>query len=198
MKYILLLLLFPLCAVSEEESPLEESSRIDRTPVYFYRGGPYYSRGVLCRDPYPHIRQFGHCPYYHYWEYNIDFKTTRPENHRLRENTSNLHFESLRGDAYAQSFLASYYERGLGVPQDLSKAYAWFKISSENGNKTAQYKLDKLIERAPEIIEEGENQVVILSEKIDSFGKEEEEEPSTLNEQIEDTMLFSQKNALPH
>ncbi len=196
MKYILLLLLFPFCLVSAEESYFEENG-IDRTPVYFYRGGRYYSTGVLCRYPNFHIRRFAPCPYYyHHWEYRINFNTERPVNQGLIENVTNFHFESFSGDANAQSFLASYYERGLGVPMDLSKAYAWHKISAGNGNEVSRYKLEKLIPRvSPEVIEEGEKHVIVFSEQIASF-KEDIEEESSLSEEIEDSMLFSQKNAL--
>ena len=187
MKYILLLLLFPLYTTSAEE----------RTPVHFYRGGGYYSTGVLCRYPSFHIRRFAPCPYYPHWEYRINFNTERPVNQGLIENVTNFHFESFSGDANAQSFLASYYERGLGVPMDLSKAYAWHKISADNGNVVSKRKLEELIERVPEeVIDEGETQVFVLYEKIESFNKEEIKKEPTLHDEIEDRMLFSQKNAL--
>lgn len=202
MKYIFLLLLLPFYVVSEEANPTNE---ID-TPVYIYRGGPYYSRGVLCRDPAGfHIRTFGPCPYYyHYLEHRFDF-TTAPPSHELTEKLSTLKekkdhykFEALSGDANAQYFLASYYERGIRGPMDLSKAYAWFKISADNGHVASQRKLEDLIERIPpEVINEGEEQVFVLYEEIDSFDLQEETKAEPLPyDEIEDTMLFSQKNAL--
>lgn len=198
MKYILLLLLFPFCVVSQEEN--SDGYAIDRTPVHFYRGGHYYSTGVLCRYPFLHFSRLGYCPrYYHHWEYRINFKTERPVNHKLMENVAHLHFESFSGDANTQSLLANYYERGLGVPMDLSKAYAWHKISAENGHEVSQYKLEKLIEKvSPEVIEKGEKQVLVLFERIESFNTEEPEKGPTLSDEIEDSMLFSHKNALRH
>ena len=190
MKYSVLLLLFffPVFALTEGSKSIEKE-----TPVYFYRGGSYSSRGVLCRYPRVHIRRFGPCPYYPHWEYRIDFDFKRPENHELRNNIANFHLESLQEDPQAQFMLASYYERGLGLPRDLSKAYAWYKISSNNGNESAQYRLDKLVERtSSKLIERGEEQVFALYEEIESFNQQKK--PS-LSDEIEDSMLFSQKNA---
>ena len=199
MKYIFLLLLFPLFVISEEENQVT-TNEIDRIPVHVYRGGFYDSTAVACRYPYFHIRSFGPCPHYSYWEYRFDF-TKRPVNNELRKKVlelrgkrENYYFESLSGDANAQYFLASYYANGISMPMDLSKAYAWFKISADNGNIVSQRKLEDLIERAPqEVIDEGENQVPLLYERIASF-REDIEEPA-LSDETKDTAFFNQENA---
>lgn len=199
MKYILLLLLFPLCAVSEEEIQVT-ASEIDRIPVHIYRGGFYDSTAVLCRYPSPYISRFDSCSYYPHWGYQLNF-SRRPVDRELSRKASELerkrdhyYFESLSGDANAQYFLGSYYAYGIRMPMDLSKAYAWFRISADNGNIVSQRKLEDMIERAPqEVIEEGENLVPLLYDRIAAFIEDMKEEP-----EIEDTVLVDQEDALSY
>ncbi len=38
------------------------------------------------------------------------------------------------GDKYAQYMVGVHHQRGLGVPQNLSRAYAWHRLAAERGN----------------------------------------------------------------
>ena len=51
-----------------------------------------------------------------------------------------------RGDADAQTFLASMYARGEGVPQDHAEAVKWLKLAADQGLVGAQFKLAVLYE----------------------------------------------------
>ncbi len=50
-------------------------------------------------------------------------------------------FLAKSGDAEGQYYLAEMYEKGLGTPQDMQQALAWYKKSAELGNPKAEEKL---------------------------------------------------------
>ncbi|MCF6247520.1 MAG: sel1 repeat family protein [Desulfobacula sp.] len=47
-----------------------------------------------------------------------------------------------KGSASAQNMLGSMYYLGEGVPRDLKKAYAWYKLAANQGDSSAQKFLD--------------------------------------------------------
>ena len=130
-------------------------------------GGARYSSGVLCERPWRSIQQFGPCPYYPVWEYRIHFDFKKEENHDLNRRVHNVRFEALRGDRYAQFLLAGYYERGVGVPRNLSRAYGWLKTAAENDLEIAQHKLERWQSTMSEdLIEKGEKQALLLERNL--------------------------------
>jgi TPR repeat protein len=52
------------------------------------------------------------------------------------------------GDVGAQYLLASLYERGDGVEQDLRLARYWYDVAAKNGDEAAPAKVKALDERA--------------------------------------------------
>jgi uncharacterized protein len=49
-----------------------------------------------------------------------------------------------RGDALAQVYIGTMYERGDGVPQDLAEALRWYRKAAEQGEATAETKLGSM------------------------------------------------------
>ena len=52
-----------------------------------------------------------------------------------------------QGNAYAQSNLGGFYERGEGVEKDLNKACEWYQKSAEQGEDYPKYLLERLKEK---------------------------------------------------
>lgn len=110
--------------------------------------------------------------YYSYpiYEFRVDFS-----NKKLRRKINQVIYRALNGHVKSQSLLSNYYKKGFGVRRSFAKAYAWLKVASESGYKTAQYKLDNLKPNlSPETIEEGERIAADLIPKIKSYQEERE------------------------
>ena len=164
-------------------------------PFVYMNSAGGYSSSVLCERPWLHIRQFGPCPYYPIWEYEVRFNFKKEENHELSRRVHNIRFEALRGDRYAQFLLAGYYERGVGVKRDLSRAYGWMKTAAENGLDIAQYKLERWQNTmSEELLERGEKQALKVEQNVFSTQSGLPEE--SLPDEVESNMLFSQKRLL--
>lgn len=65
----------------------------------------------------------------------------------IQQNIFNSYLQQAeRGDANAQFVVASRYESGRGVTQDLNKAYYWYEQAAKKGQPLAQAKLDERTE----------------------------------------------------
>ena len=67
----------------------------------------------------------------------LEFENTLEESNRWNTGIKLLLASALQGNAPAQYNLATNYEEGHGVAKDLLVAYAWYKISAENGDEGA-------------------------------------------------------------
>ena len=92
---------------------------------------------------------------------------------------SEVRAKAEQGDATAQYNLASHYERGLGVPEDLVEAYAWYDLAAVNGDKIAAMIRDKIMVECmePEQVTEAQARSRDLAAKIAANTAGEREGP---------------------
>jgi len=141
----------------------EESSPYD-PPVYIYRGGVLYSNGKYCHYPYSHIRSFGNCPYYQRFGFQMRFKDVPNAREKYLDHLFN---QAYLGNTEAQFKLGVRYRQGMGVSQNLPKAYAWFNVALQYGHNPAQYMLDTLASQMTAYqVEEGDERTLKLTEDI--------------------------------
>ena len=55
-----------------------------------------------------------------------------------RESRSSLRERAEKGDVSVQVVLGSFYENGIGGPQDYAEAVRWYRRAAEQGNALAQ------------------------------------------------------------
>ncbi len=71
------------------------------------------------------------------------------------------------GSASAQKMLGSMYYLGEGVPKDLKKAYAWYKLAANQGDKGAQKFVDIIsVLLTTDQMEEAQNQFLTNQSEI--------------------------------
>ena len=144
-----------------------EDNSFSNPPVYIYRGGSYYSTGRYCEYPYPHIRSFGHCPYYPTVNFTWRINPGKRMN-AVERSIADLFDQAFFGKAKAQYSLGIRYHQGtMGLPKNLSEAYAWFSVALQNEHQSAQYWIDKLMDQmmANEMAE-GEQKADWIQEEI--------------------------------
>jgi uncharacterized protein len=75
---------------------------------------------------------------------SIDFIRTAVGN--PQDGTDALRAKAERGDPEAEYKLALAYDAGVGAPQDLEQAAAWYQRAAEQGHAAAQYSLGVMYE----------------------------------------------------
>ena len=75
--------------IPTESGIIFEEGPFNDPPAYIYRGGSLHSTGRYCNYPYPHIRDFGDCPYYPRSSFQLKFKNVPSARERYLNNLIN-------------------------------------------------------------------------------------------------------------